>query len=781
MVHQLDASFREKTLAVQARRRRAFRRNMALGIGGAVLLVLAVAAALTYDKWSFGRHEAGEEFAAGDLDEVPVFIPAIVDLAGDPMIINIGRDHGALPRTREVARPEKLAGPDIPDRLTLLSDVMLSSSERLMTTLPSSQQDFAFFQAQRGREPSAAAPMPEEEAQDLVAEEEEAVIVDASLPRDADGDVEFGDIDGAAGWGETVDGESEALPDFKRTRIENTTSVGHVTREADRFAPVDDVIVEVKTARTLDSVALEHGFSAADAKLAGEALAAILGREELKAGEVVALRGLRETAVSTFMALMQVSLYADGAYVGTLARADDGAFVSGADPWVYDDLFDYAGEERESGPVRQYRLLDAIYSTAARNGVPTGVIGEAIMLLSRSHDLDAFATHDDRVLLIYSQAPRQGGAGRVLYAAVHGKERRLECYVYRPPGGGDFSCMGENSHTMSQTIRDGMVLPVNGVMKSTFGPRRHPILKAVRIHKGVDWAAPSGTPVFAAFDGDVVSAGDAGQYGNLVRLRHPGGRETRYAHLDRFDQKARPGAKVKAGDVIGYVGTTGLSTGPHLHFELYVGGTAVDPLHSDGAVAAGGGSATEILVNQIIRVESGGNATAKNPLSSATGLGQFIDSTWLRMMRTYRPDLARTLSQADQLALRSDPTISREMVRNLAHEGESYLRARGHAITAGRLYLCHFLGMEGANTVLSAPADSMLAALLGQQVITANPFLTGKDAAYVIGWAENKMRGRRGGAGRPAVVERQVARVSPEFVRYKEAIDELVGTMAETL
>ena len=109
------------------------------------------------------------------------------------------------------------------------------------------------------------------------------------------------------------------------------------------------------------------------------------------------------------------------------------------------------------------------------------------------------------------------------------------------------------------------------------------------------------------------------------------------------------------------------------------------------------------------------------------------------MMNTYRPELARSLSTADLLALRYDATISREMVRNLAREGEAYLKARGHQITAGRLYLCHFLGMEGAHQVLSAPGSAQLSAVLGSSVIQANPFLTGKTASYVVDWAERKM------------------------------------------
>ncbi|TIW30281.1 MAG: M23 family metallopeptidase, partial [Mesorhizobium sp.] len=127
---------------------------------------------------------------------------------------------------------------------------------------------------------------------------------------------------------------------------------------------------------------------------------------------------------------------------------------------------------------------------------------------------------------------------------------------------------------------------------------KHPILGTVRIHKGVDWAAPLGTPIAAAFDGEVVFQGDGGGYGNLVKISHGNGRETRYAHMQKFAVKGGVGAKVKAGDIIGYIGTTGLSTGPHLHFELYRNGEAIDPLGTVTAIATDD-SAVETLTDRI--------------------------------------------------------------------------------------------------------------------------------------------------------------------------------------
>jgi murein DD-endopeptidase MepM/ murein hydrolase activator NlpD len=117
--------------------------------------------------------------------------------------------------------------------------------------------------------------------------------------------------------------------------------------------------------------------------------------------------------------------------------------------------------------------------------------------------------------------------------------------------------------------------PVPGVVSSDFGLRRHPILGYTRMHKGLDFTAGYGTPILAATDGVVAAAGWAGGYGQQVRLSHAGGITTSYSHMSRII--AEPGSHVRQGQLIGYVGSSGLSTGPHLHYELHVNGVPVDP------------------------------------------------------------------------------------------------------------------------------------------------------------------------------------------------------------
>lgn len=773
MTHGIDTSFRRRKLEREAQRKRSRLRKMVAAAGLVCLLVLSAGAYIGYGHW-FAPDYEGDLQPTEEADVLPpdagVYVPAILDLAGDPMWINLSHEAGAQTKRQSVARPPELGTDGVSPRLAFLSDTMLSTSERFMTTIPSSQEDFAFFQAQRGTTAPAAGPDAQPPATPSVGDTESG---DATLSDDV-----------GAGWGETIDEGEAPLPAFQKTVIEDNTSIATVTPQGDRFEPTQDIFVKVLTARSLESVALEAHFAADEARLAADALKTQFAVADLQPGYVVALRGFRPRREASSFALMQVSVYAMSRYVGTVARSSSGLFVSGVDPWVRDDLFNYSGRPETGTQKRQYRLLDAIYSTAARNDVPTSVLGEAIMYLSRGHDLNAFTTDNQRLVLLYSETPRgkDGLAGRVLYVGVLGGGTNLECFVFRE-GEGDFACVTADDQIRSPAAANGMVTPVNGVMTSTFGPRMHPILKTVRIHKGVDWAAPVGTPIVAAFDGQIAFEGDGKGYGNLIRITHANGRETRYAHMQRFAANISVGSTVKAGDLIGYIGTTGLSTGPHLHFELYQDGQAVDPLGTVTVVATSSDdSAIELLTNRIVHVESGGSATAKNPLSSATGLGQFISKTWLRMISTYRPDLARSLSTEEILALRYDPTISREMVRNLAREGEAYLKVRGHEITAGRLYLCHFLGMEGANQVLSASGDAMLVDILGVSVIKANPFLTGKDASYVMSWAERKMTGKAPAiSAQPTAPTAPVRQASPEFERYKAGIAKLLETQAASL
>jgi murein DD-endopeptidase MepM/ murein hydrolase activator NlpD len=140
---------------------------------------------------------------------------------------------------------------------------------------------------------------------------------------------------------------------------------------------------------------------------------------------------------------------------------------------------------------------------------------------------------------------------------------------------GNLDYFNSKGNSVRKTL---MRTPVDGArLSSRFGKRKHPILGYTRMHAGVDFAAPTGTPIYAAGNGTVVQAGRNGGYGNYIRIRHNGTYQTAYAHLSKFARKTRKGARVKQGQVIGYIGTTGRSTGPHLHYEVLRNGRQINP------------------------------------------------------------------------------------------------------------------------------------------------------------------------------------------------------------
>lgn len=146
------------------------------------------------------------------------------------------------------------------------------------------------------------------------------------------------------------------------------------------------------------------------------------------------------------------------------------------------------------------------------------------------------------------------------------------------------------------------------------------------------------------------------------------------------------------------------------------------------------------LIDSIIGVESGGNPNATNPNSSASGLGQFIDSTWLATIRTARPDLAGK-SDSELLALKSDPQLSREMTEAYANQNQAFLAKNGLPVTPGSTYLAHFAGPGGAVKVLQADPNAPVESVLGAAAVQANPFLRGMTVQGLQAWADRKMGG----------------------------------------
>lgn len=215
----------------------------------------------------------------------------------------------------------------------------------------------------------------------------------------------------------------------------------------------------------------------------------------------------------------------------------------------------------------------SIYLSARAAGAPIGAIQQYLQVLDQHLDLDSEVRTGDTFDMIVSYRRSAGGeseVGELLYAGLE-NNGKPEAQLLRWGGNGQFF---EASGMGSQ--RTGLLMPVVGHITSTFGMRRHPILGYSRLHAGVDFGAAYGSPIYAVGDATVSYAGWHGGHGNYVRLEHGGGYATGYGHMSRI--AVASGMRVRAGQVIGYVGSTGLSTGPHLHYELYQNGSPVNPL-----------------------------------------------------------------------------------------------------------------------------------------------------------------------------------------------------------
>jgi murein DD-endopeptidase MepM/ murein hydrolase activator NlpD len=218
------------------------------------------------------------------------------------------------------------------------------------------------------------------------------------------------------------------------------------------------------------------------------------------------------------------------------------------------------------------RVAQDLTQSLRAAGVPDAQGRQYVAVLGRAIPLANGLSVDDRFDLVVERRP-DGKLGQLLYVGLD-RVARADVELMKWTDGKQMIWVnadgvgGEGSSTLGR--------PVNGRMTSPFGERFHPILGYMRFHKGVDLAAAEGTPIVAAADGRVVSAGWAGGYGRAVTIAHAGGIETRYGHMSRL--AASSGEMVHRGEVIGYVGSSGLSTGPHLHFEVTRNGQPVNPM-----------------------------------------------------------------------------------------------------------------------------------------------------------------------------------------------------------
>ena len=354
---------------------------------------------------------------------------------------------------------------------------------------------------------------------------------------------------------------------------ENITSVGKTATQVTGGNGWNERTVVIKKGDTLASVLRDLGATPEEIK----AIAAALGQRgregSLKDGQKVRVL-LSPLAGTQRLQPVRVSVLGETAIEAVAALSDLGRYVAVDVQSAESTVTDAEDEEDDGTGVRLYQ---SVYETALRNHVPRSVIDELVRVYSYDVDFQRRARPGDAFEVLYSGDEESTDARPdVLFASltVGGDDKKYYRYVSPDDGVVDF--YDETGKSAKKFL---VRKPVNeAIMRSGFGSRRHPILGYTKMHTGVDWAAPLGTPIYAAGNGTIEKAGWESGYGKYIRLRHNYGYETAYGHMTAFARGMEPGVHVRQGQLIGFVGSTGQSTGPHVHYEILVNGRFVDPM-----------------------------------------------------------------------------------------------------------------------------------------------------------------------------------------------------------
>jgi murein DD-endopeptidase MepM/ murein hydrolase activator NlpD len=335
------------------------------------------------------------------------------------------------------------------------------------------------------------------------------------------------------------------------------------------------VPVSIKPGETFESAVQRAGVGAEEARLVVRTLAQSFDTVNIKAGlafQAVIAKPLKRGGPAQLVGL---SMKTGPATAITLSRTFDGALR----------LRELEEEVRDETTVAQGEMKGSLYESALKAGADPGLTAEVVKLFGHKLDFSRDIQPGDGFRMVFDRKVSESGrtieTGELLYAEIGAKGRVNRFYRFVHDGEAEyFDEDGKNTK--------GFLLktPIDGArITSNFGARRHPILGYTRMHPGIDFGAPKGTPVYAAGDGVVERAGWAGGYGNFVKIGHTSGWETGYGHLSKI--LVRAGQRVRQGQIVALVGSTGLSTGPHLHYEISLKGTKINP---KGAKVPQGGS-----------------------------------------------------------------------------------------------------------------------------------------------------------------------------------------------
>jgi murein DD-endopeptidase MepM/ murein hydrolase activator NlpD len=349
--------------------------------------------------------------------------------------------------------------------------------------------------------------------------------------------------------------------------------------------PADDLagrevrMIKAQRGDTLARVLQRLGAETWQARAMTDAARNALPDGALQPGQEVHVTLVPSVVRANRMDPVRVSVFGEGHdHKVTVARNPAGEFVASASP--IDERIINA-EVNDGGQAQASSLYASLLHTAERQGVPHDVIVQILKIHAYETDFRQRVRAGDGFELFFDIRDEdkgiEGSLGELLATAVTSAGETHRFYRFRTSDG-VVDYYDEQGNTSRKFL---MRRPVRGEdvrITSGFGVRRHPILQVPKMHTGVDWACATGTPIMAAGSGVIEEVGRKGEYGNYIRIRHANGYKTAYGHMSRFASGVSEGVKVRQGQIIGFVGSTGLASGPHVHFEVLVNSSYVDPM-----------------------------------------------------------------------------------------------------------------------------------------------------------------------------------------------------------
>ena len=366
-----------------------------------------------------------------------------------------------------------------------------------------------------------------------------------------------------------LDGAAPAFMDSEAEHSAKARAEISDSESEDRASRPVETHVRVSSGDTLSDVLQRAGVEGSEANQAIDALRDVFNPRALKAGQKVKVTFERSPHGFGHGGFQMVSLNADPMRVVGAQKDARGKF---------------SGVETQKQVTKQVahnsgQIKSSLFESAQSAGVPVAVIMAMIKALSYDVDFQRDIQSGDEFTVVYEgfydTKGRLARAGEMLYAAVTLSGTPIAMYRF-DNGQGIVEYFNEKGESVKKAL---LKTPVDGAkITSGFGMRNHPILGYTKMHKGIDFGVPTGTPIQAAGDGTVEIAGFNGSYGNYVRLRHGSGMGTAYAHMSRIAAGIKPGKHVGQGQIIGFVGSSGRATGPHLHYEVLRGNDQINPL-----------------------------------------------------------------------------------------------------------------------------------------------------------------------------------------------------------